>query len=71
MPLSPTEQRVLALYDQGKSYKEISTELDIGVETVRTHAKHILVKTFATCLRNAAYIRGGQRIATQCRSRHN
>jgi len=62
MPLSPTEQKVLALYDQGKSYKEISRELDISLDTVKTYAKRILVKTLASCLRNAAYLHGGQRI---------
>ncbi|HZQ45482.1 MAG TPA: helix-turn-helix transcriptional regulator [Verrucomicrobiae bacterium] len=62
MPLSPTEQKVLALYDQGKSYKEISSELDISVHTVKTHAERILAKTLANCLRHAAYVRGGSRI---------
>lgn len=62
MPLSPTEQKVLALYDQGKSYKEIALTLDMSVGTVQTHAKRILVKTLANCLRHAAFIRGGQRI---------
>jgi len=62
MPLSPTEQKVLALYDQGKSYKEICVELGISVSTLKTHAEKILVKTTANCLRHAAYVRGGPRI---------
>lgn len=57
MPLSPTESKVLALYDQGKSYKEISCELRISVETVKTYSKRIILKTMANCLRHAAYIR--------------
>jgi DNA-binding NarL/FixJ family response regulator len=62
MPLSPTEQKVLALYDQGKSYKEISSELGMGTETVKTHCRRICVKSLAVCLRQAAFMRGGQRI---------
>ena len=57
MPLSPKETQVLALADQGKTYKEISVELDISVNTVKTHAQRIIVKTMATCLDNAAYLR--------------
>lgn len=64
MPLSPTEQKVLALADQGKSYKEISSELDISVNTVNTYVARILAKTLpARCLAQAAFIRGGRRIA--------
>lgn len=57
MPLSPQETQVLALADQGKSYKEISAELHISVHTVKTYAQRIIVKTMATCLDNAAYLR--------------
>lgn len=62
MPLSPRESLVLALYDQGKSYKEISSELKISIHTVRTHGRNIVLKTMAVCLRQAAFKLGGQRI---------
>lgn len=57
MPLSPQETQVLALADQGKSYKEISAELNISVHTVKTYAQRIILKTMATCLDHAAYLR--------------
>lgn len=63
MPLSPTERAVLSLADQGKSYKQISSELGISVNTVKAHVKHILGKTLgAACLAQAAYLRAGPRI---------
>jgi DNA-binding CsgD family transcriptional regulator len=63
MPLSPTENAVLALADQGKSYKEISSQLNISVNTVKFHVKNILAKTIGSaCLAQAAYLRGGSRI---------
>jgi len=62
MPLSPTQLKVLALKDQGKSYKEISTELDISENTVRTHVHEILVRTMANCMTQAAFRVGGKRI---------
>jgi DNA-binding NarL/FixJ family response regulator len=65
MPLSPTEQKVLALADAGKSYKEISSELDISINTVNTYVARILAKTLpARCLAHAAFIRGGPRITS-------
>lgn len=63
MPLSPTERKVLALFDQGKSYKEIGFKLHISVNTVRTHGRRIVVKTMAVCLREAAFRIGGRRIS--------
>jgi DNA-binding NarL/FixJ family response regulator len=66
LPLSPTEQKVLALADQGKSYKEIAGELDISINTVNTHVARIMAKTFpARCLAHAAFMRGGPRITSQ------
>lgn len=62
MPLSPRERAVLALADEGKAYKEIASELNISVNTVRTYARNILVKTMATCMSHAAFRIGGARI---------
>src|SRR6185312_15019656 len=73
MPLSPTETRVLQLYDQGKSYKEISSALDISLSTVKTHTHRIVVKCIAVSLRHAAYLQrqcaGEQSIAARRWSR--
>lgn len=62
IPLTPTELKILQLSDRGLSYKEIAAELEISVNTVKTHAHRILVKTAASCLANAAYLRGGKRV---------
>jgi DNA-binding NarL/FixJ family response regulator len=42
--LSPREQEVLNLLSAGYIYKEISDQLGIGIETVRTHVKNICEK---------------------------
>lgn len=42
--LSPREQEVLNLLSGGYLYKEISYQLGIGIETVRTHVKNICEK---------------------------
>ena len=42
--LSPREKDVLQCLVNGSSYKMISEKLDISVETVRSHIKHIYVK---------------------------
>ncbi len=42
--LSPRELEVLNLLSCGYLYKEISDQLDIGLETVRTHVKNICEK---------------------------
>ncbi|HEY5914071.1 MAG TPA: response regulator transcription factor [Verrucomicrobiae bacterium] len=42
--LSPREQEVLNLLSAGYLYKEISDQLGIGIETVRTHVKNICEK---------------------------
>lgn len=58
MPLSPKERRFLDLYDQGKSYKEICSLLNIKMPTAKTYARRIVAKTFcAAGLRHAAYLR--------------
>ncbi len=43
--LTPTEGRVASLLVCGSTSREIAARLGIGVETVRTHIKHILGKT--------------------------
>lgn len=55
--LSPREKEVLALFDQGLSYKEIADRLQISPHTVRTHAREVIAKTVAVSLRHAAYVR--------------
>jgi len=42
--LSPRETEVLNLLSSGYIYKEISDQLDIGIETVRTYVKNICEK---------------------------
>ena len=42
--LSPREKEVLELLARGLLYREISKILNIGMETVRTHVKHIVSK---------------------------
>jgi len=42
--LSPREQEVLSLLSSGYLYKEISDQLGIGLETVRTYVKNICEK---------------------------
>lgn len=41
---SPQEQRVFNLAVAGMSNKEIARELEIGVETVNTHLRHLRKK---------------------------
>ncbi len=57
LPLSPTETKLLALYDRGCSYKEISDALRISINTVKTYARRINVKTHADSLRRSAFRR--------------
>ena len=42
--LSPRESEIIELVAQGYTYKEIADQLDIGVETVRTHLHNVYVK---------------------------
>jgi DNA-binding NarL/FixJ family response regulator len=43
-PLTDKELEVLQQLVRGNSYKQIADELSIGIETVRTHIKHIYSK---------------------------
>ncbi len=45
--LSPRERHILTLISHGLSNKRIAKELDIAPETVKSHAKHILLKLAA------------------------
>ena len=42
--LTPTEARVAELLAMGLTAREIADEHGVGVETTRTHVKHILTK---------------------------
>jgi DNA-binding NarL/FixJ family response regulator len=42
--LSPREERVLELLSKGYSNKEIADQLELSVDTVRSHLKHVYVK---------------------------
>ena len=42
--LTPREAEVLELLQRGRSNAEIANELSLGLETVRTHVRHILRK---------------------------
>ena len=44
IPLTEKEREVLQQLVEGKSYKQVADVLNIGIETVRTHIKHIYSK---------------------------
>lgn len=46
--LTPAEKRVVTAVVAGKSPRAIAAELEIGIETVRTHLKHAMAKAGAT-----------------------
>ncbi|MCI0538224.1 MAG: helix-turn-helix transcriptional regulator [Verrucomicrobiales bacterium] len=42
--LTEREKEILALWTDGKSDKEVAVKLDVSVETIKSHAKHIFLK---------------------------
>ncbi len=42
--LSPREKEILPLLAEGLRYKEIADELNISIETIRTHVRNIYKK---------------------------
>jgi DNA-binding NarL/FixJ family response regulator len=58
--LSPREREVLNLLSSGYIYKEISDQLDIGIETVRTYVKNICEKMHVRNRLEAVAKRGGK-----------
>ena len=42
--LTPKEKEILKALAKGLRYKEIANEMNIGIETVRTHARKIYEK---------------------------
>jgi DNA-binding NarL/FixJ family response regulator len=59
--LSPREQEVLNLLSSGYIYKEISVQLGIGLETVRTYVKNICEKMHVRNRVEAVARHGGRR----------
>jgi DNA-binding NarL/FixJ family response regulator len=47
--LSPREMEILACLSKGNTYKYMAYELNISIETVRTHLKHIYDKMHVNC----------------------
>jgi DNA-binding NarL/FixJ family response regulator len=52
-PLTEKEREVLQQLVSGKSYKQIAAALAIGIETVRTHIKHIYTKLHVSSMSQA------------------
>lgn len=52
-PLTEKEREVLQQLVNGKSYKQIADILNIGIETVRTHIKHIYTKLHVSSMSQA------------------
>jgi DNA-binding NarL/FixJ family response regulator len=63
IPLSPKETKVLTLFAQGRTYKEICVlvgrpQRPMKLGTLKTHCRRILLKTYtAANLRHAAWLR--------------
>jgi DNA-binding NarL/FixJ family response regulator len=60
--LSPREQEVLNLLSAGYIYKEISDQLGIGIETVRTYVKNICEKMHVRNRLEAVARHGGKSV---------
>jgi two-component system, NarL family, nitrate/nitrite response regulator NarL len=42
--LTEREKEILALWSEGKSDKDVAAKLEVSVETIKSHAKHIFLK---------------------------
>jgi DNA-binding NarL/FixJ family response regulator len=60
--LSQREKEVLAYLVKGFTYKAISAELDIALDTVRKHIRHIYEKLHVSCGREAVALALRQKI---------
>ena len=54
--LSPTERRILEAFDRGGSYKAIADDLQMSLNTLKSHVRDILHKTGLQTLRECAYL---------------
>lgn len=54
--LSPRQEAVLLLLAMGLSNKEIAPALQVGIETVKSHVKHILISLGARNPTHAVYL---------------
>jgi DNA-binding NarL/FixJ family response regulator len=61
--LTTREKEILQLISKGYANKEIASQLDVGVSTVRTHIEHIYEKLHVHCRTEAAakYLVGSDR----------
>ncbi len=55
-PLSARETEVLASLASGKTYKDTAEDLNIGMETIKSHVKNIYTKLHASCKTEAIKI---------------
>lgn len=54
LPLSKQEQKVLTVLAGGRMYKEIATELNISINTVKKHLKNVYRKLDVSNRKHAA-----------------
>ncbi len=47
--LTPREQQILELLARGMAYKQIATELNLGMGTVQTHISRVYKKLHVNC----------------------
>jgi DNA-binding NarL/FixJ family response regulator len=55
--LSPIQHKILDEFERGKRHKETAEKLDISLATLKTHASRILLRTGASNLIEAAWLR--------------
>ena len=60
--LTARENEILHLLAQGYTNKEIASQIEVGVSTVRTHIEHIYEKLHVHCRTQAAakYLGGAE-----------